>query len=229
MATMHDSIWQCSEEIARLAEHADLSLRVPSCPGWSLGDLVFHLGSVQSFWAANLLARNIAAPLRPDGSSADLSDDILVPWFRDRTSSLRSALRQTGNDEPCWTWWGDPRTSGAVGRHQVQEAAIHCWDAQLATGGAKPVAAEIALDGISEFLEVHKGEIDAVVTESVLFKATDSGGRWRVGDRTPLAAEVSSTTSQLVLLLHGRIALSAVAVEGSAAAAQRLLDSPNLL
>jgi uncharacterized protein (TIGR03083 family) len=226
---MHDSIWQCSEEIARLAEHADLSLRVPSCPDWSLGDLVFHLGSIQSFWAVNLLAKNTTEAQRPDESSADPSDDVLVKWFRDCTRALRSALRETGNDEPCWTWWGDPRTSGAVGRHQVQEAAIHCWDAQLATGEAKPVTAEIALDGVSEFLEVHRSAIDAAATQSVLLTATDSGGRWRVGRGAALAAEVSSTTSQLVLLLHGRIALSAVSVDGSADSVRRILDSPNLL
>jgi uncharacterized protein (TIGR03083 family) len=226
---MHDSIWQCSEEIARLAEQTDLSIRVPSCPDWSLGDLVFHLGSVQSFWAVNLLARDITAPQRPDDSSADPSDDVLVPWFRECTKALRSALREMGNDEPCWTWWGDPRTSGAVGRHQVQEAAVHCWDAQLSAGDPKPVAAEIALDGVSEFLELHKGEFDAAAEESVRLTATDSGGRWLVGDGARIGAEVSATTSQLLLLLHRRIGLSAVTVEGSADSLQHLLDLANLI
>jgi uncharacterized protein (TIGR03083 family) len=229
MATMHDSIWQCSEEIARLAAQADLSLRVPSCPDWTLGDLVMHLGSVQSFWAANLLARNSAAPLRSGSQRADPTDDALLQWFRDCTKSLRNALREVGNDSPCWTWWGDPLTSGAVGRHQVQEAAVHCWDAQLTTGDPKPVAAEIALDGVSEFLEVHGDELEVAPGESVLLTATDSGGRWRVGGDAPFAAEVSATTSELVLLLHGRIALSAVRVDGATSSLQRFLDSPDLL
>jgi hypothetical protein len=99
----------------------------------------------------------------------------------------------------------------------------------LSTGDAKPVAAEIALDGISEFLEVHKGEMGAAQSESVLFTATDSGGRWRVGANSLVAAEVSSSTSQLVLLLHGRVALSEVTVQGSVDCVQRLLDSPDLL
>jgi hypothetical protein len=63
----------------------------------------------------------------------------------------------------------------------------------------------------------------------VLLTATDSGGRWRVGGDAPFAAEVSATTSELVLLLHGRIALSAVRVDGATSSLQRFLDSPDLL
>ena len=31
---------------------ASLDARVPSCPDWSLTELIWHLGRVQRFWAA---------------------------------------------------------------------------------------------------------------------------------------------------------------------------------
>jgi len=228
MATMRDSIWQCSEEIARRATGADFALQVPSCPDWTLGDLVFHLGSVQSFWASQLLARSSSSPLETEEQGADQPDDVLVEWFRECTRSLLDALREVGNESPCWTWWGAPATSGAVGRHQVQEAAIHSWDAQLATGEPKPIATEIALDGVSEFLEVHQSQAAVAAGEAVLLRASDSGATWRVGDG-PAAAEVTASTSQLVLLLHRRIPLSSATISGGEGCVRSLLDSANLL
>ena len=50
-----------------------------------------------------------------------------------------SALREAGPDAPCWAWWPSPHTSGAVGRHQAQEAAVHRWDAE-GVGGPRAAA-----------------------------------------------------------------------------------------
>jgi hypothetical protein len=70
------------------------------------------------------------------------------------------ALRDVGPDTPCRTWWelsAAPSNSGAVARHQVQEAAVHAYDAQSAAGDARALPPEVALDCVVEFLVVSFG------------------------------------------------------------------------
>ncbi|MFD0524021.1 maleylpyruvate isomerase N-terminal domain-containing protein [Paractinoplanes durhamensis] len=71
-------------------------------------------------------------------------------------SEVLGALRAAGPDAGCWTWWDraeSPRTSGAVARHQLQEVAVHTYDAQLAAGAPQPLPGRIAVDGVDEFLQ----------------------------------------------------------------------------
>ena len=41
-----------SEAFLELARAADLDVLVPSCPGWTVSDLVYHLADVQHCWAS---------------------------------------------------------------------------------------------------------------------------------------------------------------------------------
>src|SRR3954452_5010918 len=43
-----------SDAFYAAADAADPSLAVPSCPGWSVEDLVWHLGEVHWFWATDV-------------------------------------------------------------------------------------------------------------------------------------------------------------------------------
>jgi hypothetical protein len=72
-----------------------------------------------------------------DAPSAPHEREALLAWSADSTEQLLSALREAGPDRGCWTWWGvslSPQTSGAVARHQLQEVAVHTYDAQLTVG-----------------------------------------------------------------------------------------------
>src|SRR5439155_1464951 len=44
-----------------------------------------------------------------------------------------------------------PQTCGAVARHQLQEIAVHTYDAQATLGTPQPLPGEVALDGVEEF------------------------------------------------------------------------------
>ena len=142
-----------------VAGSPDLDVRVPSCPGWSLRDLVEHLSEVHRFWAAAVVAGPSEKPPAMAPADDTLSADLLARSAA-ATQELIAALRAAGPAAGCWTWWGDsdvPTTSGAVARHQVQEAAVHAFDAQLATGTPQPVPAVVALDGIAEFIGISHG------------------------------------------------------------------------
>jgi uncharacterized protein (TIGR03083 family) len=142
-----------------VAGSPDPDVRVPSCPDWSLRDLVEHLIEVHRFWAAAVAAGPSERPPALAPADDALSADLLTRSAT-ATQELTAALRAAGSAMGCWTWWGDsdvPMTSGAVARHQVQEAAVHAFDAQLATGTPQPVPAIVALDGIAEFIGISHG------------------------------------------------------------------------
>lgn len=219
-----------------------LTARVPGCPDWSVRDLVAHLGKVQRFWGAVVAAGPAQAPPE-DGSvkGREPSGDLLE-WSAESTQVLLSALREAGPDRECWTWWaasGQPTTSGAVARHQVQEAAVHAFDAQEAAGRAVTLPREVALDGVAEFLQVGYGAMGGWTPwphgPSVVGWVADEGPSWQValagngGARTTpggaqdAAATVRGPASDLVLALYGRIPLDRVRVEGDGQAVARLL------
>ncbi len=202
---------------------ADLSAPVPSCPEWTIRDLAEHLGGVQRFWADDVTAGNPDRPPRSGGSAPpDVGD--LVAWMGEGTDRLLAALGQTSTEAPCWTWWGAPRTCGAVARHQVHEAAVHRWDLENALGSAAPLASAVADDGVSEFLEIVVGSATNTLLGSVSLRADDTGGEWILGDQRGPHAVVRASASDLVLLLYGRLPATGVDVEGDADLLDELLD-----
>ena len=144
---------------AAVASAPGLATRVPTCPEWTLLDLARHLGEGQRRWAATVTAGPADAP--PDGTAsaeapaAPRKRESLLPWWTESTEQLLGALRESGPDRGCWTWWGgsqSPQTCGAVAWHQLQEVAVHTYDAQITLGAPQPLPDEAALDGVDEFL-----------------------------------------------------------------------------
>ncbi|MEU9155597.1 maleylpyruvate isomerase N-terminal domain-containing protein [Streptomyces sp. NPDC048417] len=136
-------------------------------------------------------------------------------------------------DRGCWTWWGtsqSPGTCAAVARHQLQEVAVHTYDAQLTLGAPEPLPDEVALDGVEEFLSTCCATTDAWPHEpaAVDYHATE-GRSWRLslsadGARTarlpgtgtmPEAdASLRGTAGELVLALYGRVPVDSLKLDG---------------
>ncbi|HSG79824.1 MAG TPA: maleylpyruvate isomerase family mycothiol-dependent enzyme [Acidimicrobiia bacterium] len=172
------------EESGRFAEAASAASpddRVPSCPDWSVADLVWHLAEVQYFWAS------ILESLLDDPSGVlDLErpgTDHLTAVFREQHDRLVAALEMRGDDEPCWSWASD-RSVGFVRRRQAHEAAIHRVDAELAAGlPVTPLDPALAEDGIQELFDHMVGGAPpdwATVTPEGTFVVleSDSGRVW---------------------------------------------------
>lgn len=222
-----------------VASAPDLDARVPGCPEWTLRDLVAHLGGVQRSWAVGVQA----GPADGPPSSTDMGDispdSDLLEWSTESTQLLIDALRRVGPDARCWTWWGRsdaPSDSGAVARHQVEEAAVHAYDAQEAIGRPEPLPLPIALDSVAEFLVVGLGAQGPWPHEPALlvFAATE-GSTWWV-DLTPEGAKlipadggepvatVSGTANDLILALFGRVQLERLQIDGDRQLVVKLLD-----
>lgn len=137
------------------AAAVDLSRDVPTCPGWTVAELVWHLGRVHHRWgriAAEGVtdaegARALEEPDRP-------ADDELVRWARAQADRLLEVLTDLDPTAPRWNWTSAPQTAAFIPRRMAHETAVHRVDAERAAGEAAPIDARLAADGIDEVLAV---------------------------------------------------------------------------
>ena len=207
-----------SAAVAAAIAPSVLELRVPSCPDWSFAELIWHLGRVQRFWAVTVRGGG-ADPVRPAEEPIPKDAGELERWFGASTRELLDALQTVSWEAPAWTWWKENRTVGAIARHQVQEAAVHRWDAQNAVGVPDPLPPQLADDGVDEFLWVAR---QMRGPEPIAFHATDTGTIFSAGHE-PADITVSAPASELVLLLHSRLTPDDVEVSGDRAALEAFL------
>jgi len=233
-----------------LAEH-DQSLPIPTCPEWTLRQLVTHVGRAHR-WAAEITRTRSDAfiPFRevPDGKLPDDRSEQPA-WLRAGAARIVDAVREAGSDL-VWSFTG-PTPAGFWIRRMTHETLVHRADAQLAAG-AKPepvIDAEIAADAIDEWLMLLTRGILGPAderTETLPFAAlhihaTDDGlggrGEWMIRhDAEGLTVEpghgkgdaaVTGPAASLLLLLMRRRPVSdpAVTVYGDGAVVDGWLAS----
>jgi uncharacterized protein (TIGR03083 family) len=229
------------------AAAAGPAARVPGCPDWSVEDLVAHLGAVQLFWAATVAAGPASEPPSEDVVGDQEPEGELLDWAADATAKLIAALTEAGPDRMCWTWWEEaavvPNTAETVARHQVQEAAVHAFDAQQAAGKPEPLPWAVGADGVNEFLTVELPTNGPWPSEpgTVVLK-TGPGGDWIV-DLEPggihvlegsdhgsvkRTATVAADPSDMILAFYHRDTSGPLHIEGDPDLVPELLDWPNL-
>jgi uncharacterized protein (TIGR03083 family) len=236
-----------SAALRTAAAQAGFDAQVPGCPEWKVKDLIAHLGEVQIFWTAVVGAGAAEGPPDPKIVGDTKPGPDLLAWSAEATTNLIGELRLAGPDRMCWTWWEEasraPSTAGAVARHQVQEAAVHAYDAQQAAGRPEPIPAAAAADGVGEYITVELPtngpwpyEPAAVVLE------TGAGGSWILalgtfgvnvlrgdehGNAKP-SATVTADPSDMVLAFYRRDTIGQLQIEGDADLVPDLLAWPNL-
>jgi uncharacterized protein (TIGR03083 family) len=169
------------------AAQGHLDRPVPGCPDWNVAQLVSHLGGVYA-WAEyaveasgeRVSRRDVPAPPAP-GDSAEL-----LPWFQTRLEDLLDAL-SADSDAPAWTFPPSaPNTVGWWQRRQALETVVHRWDVQTAadTGRVDPIAADLAAEGVDEFLAdflpraLAADPADRSLSGTLHLHATDTPGEW---------------------------------------------------
>lgn len=231
---------------ARQGLHRD----VPSCPGWTLAELVRHVGAVHR-WAFAIVdghldgrAREMFGRQLDEAALADAVDDQeLADWFAAGHRSLVEALGRTAQDAQFWTFGDGPSPGAFWTRRQAHETAIHAIDAQLALttpDQVAPLPTWFALDGIAEMMEVFvtRPGAQARSTEprTMLIAPTDDDVRWLVtigpdavtaarADRDqPGDATLSGTAHNLYSALWNRSPIEPVAISGDSAVAALWAD-----
>lgn len=140
--------------LATAADRATLDAPVEHCPGWTVRDLVLHIGGVHR-WAARIVREQLSADPTPavDDLERPPADTDPVEWFRAGHAALVETLRAAPDGLAAFTFLPAPSPLHFWTRRQAHETAIHRADAELAAGG--PVTAfptDFAKDGIDELL-----------------------------------------------------------------------------
>jgi uncharacterized protein (TIGR03083 family) len=226
------SVRQNGEAFATTARRG-LDPPVPSCPGWTVRDLVVHLGGVYTFWSSvaepplrsedevrEMRSRLQAERERQAKDPAFREIEPLLSWFHATVDRLEAALSRLGPSEQVWTWSRPDQTAGFIQRRMAQETAVHRWDMELAHDCTQPLEAALARDGIDEMLDVFLPETVAESKvrgegESYHFHRTDGEGEWLVRfDRSGPAVSrehgkagiaIRGPASDLLLFLWHRI------------------------
>jgi uncharacterized protein (TIGR03083 family) len=141
---------------AAAAEKAGPDAAVPTCPEWTVRELVRHVGYVHR-WAASYVRSARLQMLDDEEEEAAVGplpadDTELLPWFRTGHAALVDALRAAPADVECWHFLRAPTPLAFWARRQAHETAIHRADAESAAGVPGGVAAAFAVDGIDELL-----------------------------------------------------------------------------
>ena len=167
-----------------VARGAQMALRVPACPEWTIEDLVSHVGKIHH-WVARLVEageprEGMGFPDIPAGAEA-------LPWAEDGFNAMLSAFREKGPDAPCWNFGkGTPRVVRWWYRRQALETAVHRYDIETASGlDSSPVDPELAVEGVDEMLcemlpVMHRRGATKEMHGTLHLHATDADGEWWV-------------------------------------------------
>ncbi len=216
----------------------DLTLPVPSCPGWTIADVLRHLG-LSVLWLSQLFdEKSLEPPVPLDPDIAPL-DGELVFWLGAGISELLHSMGGIDASDAAWASVGG-QGAGFWARRVAMDLTIHRWDVQSVLGSPLPVHTVVAVDGIEEYFTTLIPTLGPIVRTDpqggkALFHATDLHERllpcWFVclengvfsvkrvgsGPSAP-AADVllSGKASDILLLLWGRLGTQNLEIQGDA-------------
>lgn len=194
---------------------------VPTCPDWTVADLVEHVGGFCGFWN-HVLCEGLGRDKTPYPDPPAAAER--AAWLVALGEDLVALLRDTSAATPMWTWFEPDQTAGFVGRRAVNELAVHRYDAQSAREACTPLSPAVAADGIGEVFEalITRRKRTGRPTQTMHIHGTDEGiaAEWLVTmhpdriDTEPVHAKgelaLRGATSDLALLLYNRPTLAPV-------------------
>lgn len=221
---------------ADIARAARVSLDAPvrACGSWRIADLLWHVGEVHRFWTSMALSgTSVKVEHHRDERPEEMD---MVAWYESGLEQLVTALSSLPPEQPCWTWAG-PRNVEWLIRRMTHETTVHAWDALWAAGLKPAISADLASDGIDEFLFVMTPlvrEGQPIVGGSVHVHCTDVNGEWLLvpGDGLELAVTrehakgsvaLRGAAVDILLVLWRRMPIDAIEVIGDSSVADRFL------
>ena len=218
--------------LAEAALRAGDDARLPTCPEWSMRELLMHVGEVQR-WAA----ATVAAPPGTRADEGELAAAVagapsdfaaLVTWFRAGHAALVDTLLAADPAADSWHFLPAPSGTAFWARRQAHEAAMHRVDAERATGPVTGFDTAFAVDGLDElllgFMARSRGRLVSEEPCALGVRALDTGDAWtvriesdgRVVTRDAQTADciVSGPAADLYLLLWNRGPVDGIVLEG---------------
>nr|WP_232541708.1 maleylpyruvate isomerase family mycothiol-dependent enzyme [Nocardia bovistercoris] len=227
---------------AEIYRDCDPSLPVPSCPGWTMADLLAHVGG-DHHWTAALVRRRSTVEI--DDATVDMrpptDQRAAAEWLRASARRVVAVVDAAGPDVPVWTPFEVLRPARWWIRRRLHEGTGHRVDALLALDREVVMAPEIAADGLSELLDLiaigSRWFAEPLADGNTLtLIATDRAATWSVaghgdaiawtGTPAPASVTVAGTAVDLYLLALRRISAddARVAISGDAKVLLTWLD-----
>ena len=213
--------------VAELAGRISIDAPVPTCPGWTVSDLLAHVGFVHrrsTFWVS------VRASERLSVRGMNLSRGPLSSqWMAEGTSELLDALRSGDPDEPMWAWGADQHVRFWA-RRMLHETLVHRIDLEETCGERTPIDPAAGEDAIDEFFSnvaysadfsasaknlVGEGETIEFSCGSVAswtVQLSPQGFAFVEPDLTP-EVSVTGTPADLLVLVYGRRRLEETSCE----------------
>lgn len=217
--------------VADLVHGADAAARVPTCPEWTMADLVDHVGATQRMVTmlvgermtepSGAFARQASAPADPGQWRA---------WLTDGADEVVQAFASAADDTPVWDPSGAAAGVPFWSRRLFGEICVHGADVAATVGVPYELAPERAVGAIEDWLDTMTSSgywenrpdfADAMRGngQTLHFHATDAPGEWVarrepdrvVLERTHLKADVAvrGPATELLLVLSRRRPIAA--------------------
>jgi uncharacterized protein (TIGR03083 family) len=210
---------------------------VLSCPGWSVQDLVHHLGAVYGRVRSHVERRGAPPPGYFEDPTGLPTGEAALSWWDTEYTALVTLLDSVDPNAPVWNWAPQPKTATFWQRRMAHETAVHRWDAQMAIGRAEPIETKLAADGVTEVLDTmlpsgrRQGPTDRLGV--IELDATDIDECWLVRlrgegialldtdtvfdtDEPHARVRARGTASDLELALYGRVPFDILDLAGDA-------------
>jgi hypothetical protein len=155
------AIIEQTRHLAESAAAAGPDAAVPTTPGWTIADLVEHVGQTQ-LWVAEIIERRITDPAQLPTEMAMLPGDPRdwQTWLSQSAQRVASACSDDALDAPVFNAAGDGRSGTRFWLSSVlNETVVHGFDAGNAAGrpagatwqpGTRP--AEVTVSGPAQSL-----------------------------------------------------------------------------
>ena len=228
--------------LASAADEAGLDALVPTCPGWTIADLVLHIGEVHRWATAAVAGKAGKLSEIPGDFLGDLPEPLAATdWLRRGAITLCETLVKGDECFDYAAFLTDPASPRLLfwARRQAMETTVHRADAESALVRCTPLAHEIALDGIDEFLTGFlprsRTPLRADKPHRLQIAPDYSDQRWTVSissempvtERRATDADcvVSGPASDIYLALWNRGPTAGLKIDGDPAAIEMLREN----
>ncbi|GIH03790.1 hypothetical protein Rhe02_18570 [Rhizocola hellebori] len=148
------AIVEHTQRLAESAAAAGPDAAVPTTPGWTITDLVEHLGQTQ-YWVAEIVERRITDPSQLPTQMAVLPTDPgeWQAWLSESAQRVTNALSDDALDAPVFNPAADGRSGTRFWMPTVlNETVVHGFDAAIAADRPADIDPDIAAALISNHL-----------------------------------------------------------------------------
>lgn len=220
-----DALEESAQAFVRLVDGSDPAAPVPTCPGWTLADLIAHTGTLYR-WSAAHVATGARARIPQDTLDLGPAEDRADPaWVAAGIEPMMTTFHACDPEAAVWGWGAD-RHSRFWPRRMLFETVIHGADAAAALGVTPSVSTDVAVDGVDELLAniPHAAYFATGLAElrgdgeRIALVATDTGVAWQVRlfpngyswDWAPKKphATLTATSADLLLGIYQRTPVS---------------------